>query len=113
MCRFRHPLKHPYCKFSPNHPVSCVPPQCLRTCAQYRGYPQMYWKYLFPGQSSAETRSFGKPGPGNEAMLNLSLGAVGVTKSSPVTCCDKKYRKRGMSGCKVLSPKMVWSDTAL
>ncbi|KAJ7576574.1 hypothetical protein C8J56DRAFT_1061855 [Mycena floridula] len=61
MCRFRHvrdvylrcnhainrPVEmvtcdSPNCKFSPSHPVNCVPPRCLRTCAQYRGYPQQY-----------------------------------------------------------------------
>ncbi|KAJ7576568.1 hypothetical protein C8J56DRAFT_1061847 [Mycena floridula] len=53
MCRFRHvrdvylrcnhainrPVEmvtcdDPNCKFSPSHPVNCVPPRCLRTCAQ-------------------------------------------------------------------------------
>ncbi|KAL1755160.1 hypothetical protein FB107DRAFT_214238 [Schizophyllum commune] len=30
------------CKFSPNHPSTCVPPECTRTCWQYRQYPEQY-----------------------------------------------------------------------
>ncbi|KDQ64341.1 hypothetical protein JAAARDRAFT_223242 [Jaapia argillacea MUCL 33604] len=30
------------CKFSPNHPLDCVPPQCIKTCWQYHQYPQQY-----------------------------------------------------------------------
>ncbi|KAG2040325.1 hypothetical protein BDR03DRAFT_949643 [Suillus americanus] len=32
------------CKFSPNHPATCLPPTCKQTCAQYRQYPQQYCK---------------------------------------------------------------------
>ncbi|KIK93449.1 hypothetical protein PAXRUDRAFT_145081 [Paxillus rubicundulus Ve08.2h10] len=35
-CDLRH------CKFSPKHPPNCVPPQCTKTCWQYRQYPQQY-----------------------------------------------------------------------
>ncbi|KZT33021.1 hypothetical protein SISSUDRAFT_993506 [Sistotremastrum suecicum HHB10207 ss-3] len=31
-----------YCKFSTTHPADCVPPNCTRTCWQYRQYPQIY-----------------------------------------------------------------------
>ncbi|KAG5735447.1 hypothetical protein E4T56_gene12851 [Termitomyces sp. T112] len=31
-----------YCKFSPSHPSECLSPQCTRTCAQYRGWPEQY-----------------------------------------------------------------------
>ncbi|KAG1778344.1 hypothetical protein EV702DRAFT_1095817, partial [Suillus placidus] len=30
------------CKFSPNHPATCLPPTCKSTCRQYRQYPQQY-----------------------------------------------------------------------
>ncbi|EIM89987.1 uncharacterized protein STEHIDRAFT_119054 [Stereum hirsutum FP-91666 SS1] len=30
-----------WCKFSPNHPRDCVPPQCTQTCAQARMSPHM------------------------------------------------------------------------
>ncbi|TDL18945.1 hypothetical protein BD410DRAFT_727879, partial [Rickenella mellea] len=33
---------NPKCKFSPNHPIDCLPPYCLRTCWQCRQYPQNY-----------------------------------------------------------------------
>ncbi|TRM56997.1 hypothetical protein BD626DRAFT_412681 [Schizophyllum amplum] len=30
------------CKFSPNHPPTCRPPTCTKTCWQYRQYPEQY-----------------------------------------------------------------------
>ncbi|KZT29273.1 hypothetical protein NEOLEDRAFT_587162 [Neolentinus lepideus HHB14362 ss-1] len=30
------------CKFSPNHPSTCVPPSCTQTCWQYHQFPQQY-----------------------------------------------------------------------
>ncbi|KAI5890522.1 uncharacterized protein SCHCODRAFT_02506897, partial [Schizophyllum commune H4-8] len=30
------------CKFSPNHPPTCVPPRCTQTCWQYRQFPEQY-----------------------------------------------------------------------
>ncbi|KAG7441166.1 uncharacterized protein BT62DRAFT_832797, partial [Guyanagaster necrorhizus] len=30
------------CKFSIFHPESCKPPGCLKTCWQYRRYPEQY-----------------------------------------------------------------------
>ncbi|KAJ8595829.1 hypothetical protein M405DRAFT_279210 [Rhizopogon salebrosus TDB-379] len=32
----------PRCRFSPNHPSTCVLPVCRQTCCQYRQYPQQY-----------------------------------------------------------------------
>ncbi|KAJ3556107.1 hypothetical protein NM688_g2211 [Phlebia brevispora] len=34
------------CKFSPNHPATCVPPQCLRTCWQYHQFPELYSPHI-------------------------------------------------------------------
>ncbi|KAF9559493.1 hypothetical protein CPC08DRAFT_515448 [Agrocybe pediades] len=30
------------CRFSTNHPSTCLPPQCRQTCAQQHGYPQRH-----------------------------------------------------------------------
>ncbi|KAI4519646.1 hypothetical protein K525DRAFT_205573 [Schizophyllum commune Loenen D] len=30
------------CKFSPNHPSTCMPPRCTLTCWQYRQFPEQY-----------------------------------------------------------------------
>ncbi|KAJ7612082.1 hypothetical protein FB45DRAFT_939826 [Roridomyces roridus] len=59
MCRFRNvqnyyikcghwetlpsiPCESIHCKFSPEHPSDCVPPQCTRTCNQYHLFPENY-----------------------------------------------------------------------
>ncbi|KAG5728502.1 hypothetical protein E4T56_gene19503 [Termitomyces sp. T112] len=34
------------CKFSSTHSKDCVPPQCQRTCWQYRQYPQQYSPHI-------------------------------------------------------------------
>ncbi|KAN0133749.1 hypothetical protein V8E53_008473 [Lactarius tabidus] len=31
-----------WCRFSVTHPRDCIPPQCQRTCNQFRGFPQLY-----------------------------------------------------------------------
>ncbi|OJA20032.1 hypothetical protein AZE42_04459 [Rhizopogon vesiculosus] len=36
----------PSCRFSPNHPRTCVPPICKETCLQYRQFPQQYCKLI-------------------------------------------------------------------
>ncbi|KLO19667.1 hypothetical protein SCHPADRAFT_817895, partial [Schizopora paradoxa] len=36
----------PTCKFSPNHPIDCLPPTCVSTCWQYRRYPEQYTPQL-------------------------------------------------------------------
>ncbi|KAF9043703.1 hypothetical protein BDZ89DRAFT_1008650 [Hymenopellis radicata] len=30
------------CRWSPFHPATCTPPNCLRTCKQYKTFPQQY-----------------------------------------------------------------------
>ncbi|KAF9018508.1 hypothetical protein BDZ89DRAFT_1210186, partial [Hymenopellis radicata] len=30
------------CRFSPFHPAACKPPNCLKTCQQYKTFPQQY-----------------------------------------------------------------------
>ncbi|KAJ7210791.1 hypothetical protein GGX14DRAFT_450299 [Mycena pura] len=57
MCRWRHVnniylrcghveelirCESTHCKFSSNHPRSCVPPYCSRTCNQYHLFPERY-----------------------------------------------------------------------
>ncbi|KAF9009699.1 hypothetical protein BDQ17DRAFT_1300625 [Cyathus striatus] len=37
---------NPNCKFSTTHPATCVPPQCTRTCWQYRQYPEQYSPHI-------------------------------------------------------------------
>ncbi|KAL1746483.1 hypothetical protein HDZ31DRAFT_62154 [Schizophyllum fasciatum] len=34
------------CKFSPNHPTSCKPPSCTKTCFQYRQYPEQFSPHI-------------------------------------------------------------------
>ncbi|KAF8914500.1 hypothetical protein CPB85DRAFT_1412300 [Mucidula mucida] len=30
------------CRWSPFHPTTCKPPSCLKTCQQYKTFPQQY-----------------------------------------------------------------------
>ncbi|KAF9017314.1 hypothetical protein BDZ89DRAFT_961193, partial [Hymenopellis radicata] len=30
------------CRWSPFHPINCTPPRCLRTCQQYKKFPEQY-----------------------------------------------------------------------
>ncbi|PBK64016.1 hypothetical protein ARMSODRAFT_893518, partial [Armillaria solidipes] len=34
------------CRFSLFHPASCKPPACLKTCWQYRRYPEQYSPHI-------------------------------------------------------------------
>ncbi|KAF8503585.1 hypothetical protein F5888DRAFT_1663394 [Russula emetica] len=31
-----------FCRFSLKHPLDCIPPECQRTCNQFRSFPQSY-----------------------------------------------------------------------
>ncbi|KAH8114250.1 hypothetical protein DFH11DRAFT_1596760 [Phellopilus nigrolimitatus] len=47
MCHWRRVTNYyKRCKFSPNHPIDCLPPNCQRTCWQYRQYPEQYTPHL-------------------------------------------------------------------
>ncbi|KAF8995420.1 hypothetical protein BDZ89DRAFT_1084774, partial [Hymenopellis radicata] len=39
-CESRH------CRFSLFHPTSCKPPQCRRTCAQFKKFPEQYSPHI-------------------------------------------------------------------
>ncbi|KAJ6630354.1 hypothetical protein B0H10DRAFT_1984301 [Mycena sp. CBHHK59/15] len=47
-----------HCKFSPNHPATCIPPLCNRTCNQYHLFPDQYNPNV-DGYCSACTHAMG------------------------------------------------------
>ncbi|KAL4264983.1 hypothetical protein AB1N83_000310 [Pleurotus pulmonarius] len=45
------------CKFSPHHPPDCQGQQCIRTCWQYRQFPQQYSPHIDKLCPACEARS--------------------------------------------------------
>ncbi|PBK64001.1 hypothetical protein ARMSODRAFT_893478, partial [Armillaria solidipes] len=46
------------CRFSLFHPANCKPPACLRTCWQYRRFPEQYSPHI---DSYCPACSFNQP----------------------------------------------------
>ncbi|KAJ6456937.1 hypothetical protein C8R45DRAFT_1033915 [Mycena sanguinolenta] len=88
------------CKFSPNHPPSCVPPSCRQSCNQYHQFPEQYTPHLDEVCSSctrdiSQGRRLGSGGPIGDTVISSNTSELASPANESI---DARRRSRNEHG---------------